>query len=126
MWNQTSLDVLEIPVQATNPFAFWARPRWRIIQHLGLAIPTLRKKRNKSFNGKQIKVVYLDQQSSDRRLVKEDHDFVLELLESLESQSRGRFGQKLAATVVDVAETSPESQVRSVLDADVSRFRTAL
>jgi hypothetical protein len=88
-------------------------------------IPTLRKKRNKSFNGKQVKIVYFNRQGSDRRLVKEDHEFLMELLESLEKQSRGRFGQKVSVEVVNTETMSAEDQVRSVLDADVSGVPTA-
>jgi hypothetical protein len=90
-------------------------------------IPTLRKKRNKSFNGKQVKIVYFNQQgsNSNRRLVKEDHEFLVELLGSLEKQSRGRFGQKVSVEVVDPEVVSAEDQVRSVLDADVSGVPTA-
>lgn len=89
-------------------------------------IPTLRKKRNKSFNGKQVKIVYFDQQGSNRRLVNEDHEFLVELLGSLEKQSRGRFGQKVSVEVVDPEVVSAEDQVRSVLDADVSGVLTAV
>jgi hypothetical protein len=90
-------------------------------------IPTLRKKRNKSFDGKQVKIVYFDQQgiNSNRRLVKEDHEFLVELLGSLEKQSRGRFGQKVSVEVVNTETMSAEDQVRSVLDADVSGVPTA-
>jgi hypothetical protein len=88
----------------------------------------LRKKRNKSFNGKQVKIVYFDQQGiySGRRLGKEDHEFLVELLGSLEKQSRGRFGQKVSVEIVDPEAMSAEDQVRSVLDADVSGVLTAV
>ena len=131
LWNQPALSALQTPVGATNPAAFFARPRTRLIRHLlqgpDMHIPTLRKKRNKSFDGKQVKIVYFDQQgiNSNRRLVKEDHEFLMELLESLEKQSRGRFGQKVSVEVVDPEVVSAEDQVRSVLDADVSGVPTA-
>ncbi|KAG7531046.1 hypothetical protein FFLO_04601 [Filobasidium floriforme] len=123
LWNQPALSALQTPVGATNPAAFFARPRTRLIRHLlqgpDMHIPTLRKKRNKSFNGKQVKIVYFSQQGSNRRLVNEDHEFLVELLESLEKQSRGRFGQKVSVEVVDPEVVSAEDQVRSVLDADI-------
>jgi hypothetical protein len=50
---------------------------------------------------------------------------LMELLESLEKQSRGRFGQKVSVEVVDPEVVSAEDQVRSVLDADVSGVPTA-
>jgi hypothetical protein len=130
LWNQPALSALQTPVGATNPAAFFARPRTRLIRHLlqgpDMHIPTLRKKRNKSFNGKQVKIVYFDQQGSNRRLVKEDHEFLVELLGSLEKQSRGRFGQKVFVEVVNTETMSAEDQVRSVLDADVSGVLTAV
>jgi hypothetical protein len=131
LWNQPALSALLTPVGATNPAAFFARPRTRLIRHLlqgpDMHIPTLRKKRNKSFNGKQVKIVYFNQQgsNSNRRLVKEDHEFLVELLGSLEKQSRGRFGQKVSVEVVDPEVVSAEDQVRSVLDADVGDVPTA-
>ena len=115
-----ALAALETRLETADPATFWSAPRRRVIEHLGMDLPTLRARAHGSLDGRTVKIVYVDRQGTRRSLVDEDHRFLVNFLERLETESQTSLGKRVVSRIVQFETISADDQVRTVLDADVS------
>lgn len=120
-----ALAALTTDISTVDPILFWAEPRRNMIQHLGAKTQMFRPAQGKALKQEVIKIVYVNRQGTNRRLTDEDHEYLVEHLKELEMKTR-RNRQKVVPQVLKFEDISVEEQIKAVLDADVSRVKSAL
>lgn len=100
LWNKMSLPIFEQPLRPH----FFAPARQRLLDHLGVRLPSTRK---------APKLVYIDRQNTGRKLSDEIHSGVLRMLDQMSADGL------VDAHYVVLEDLSPQEQVRAIAGAKV-------
>lgn len=118
-WNKMALDVFQLPIPLDQP-NFMTAPQLALMAAVKAdPLPLTRPSPGRAISTGKVTVVYVDSQDTDRKLSPDSHTSLEEVLLDLEAKNF-EDGAHVIVRKVQFEHMSPQEQLLSVFDADVS------